>query len=449
MPHHILLVSLDALRPDWLGCHGHRRGLSPNIDRLLPESLIFDNATSPTTWTLPGHMSMLCGLDPLVHGCVSARHRYPPEQLPFPLLFELLAEGGYVSQAVTGGGYMEAQFGFGRGVDDFRVIFPIVDALDAVVDHFRRGEPTFSFLHTYMVHDYPRVASRPGALRLAEQRDPGYTGFFPTDGDFHGLLNAMAASPSVPELTERDIDFLEDLYGSAILSADASLGGLRQRLTELGQWDSTTLIVTADHGESLGDIHDGRRFWSHGGPPYQEQIRVPLIVRPAAGLRDLLEPGRRVAEPVSLVDLAPTILDLAGVPYSRDQFDGSSIVDLAMGQVAAFETRTLVYHSCEDAEDRYLDPRLFGTALPWKGNTKLIYDHRSGALRELYRLDSDPHEIANLVDELSADELKQIQELIDDYYTRLEQRAHRPESAEIEDPVVLERLAQLGYIEEH
>jgi arylsulfatase A-like enzyme len=344
---------------------------------------------------------------------------------------------------------MEAQFGFGRGVTDFRVIFPIVDALDAVLEHMQAHELSFTFLHTYMVHDYPRAETRPGALRLLKQRDPDYSGFFPTDKDFHSLLNAMAASPEVPEVTARDMACLEDLYGSAVLSADASLGGFVQRLRDLGMWDSTTLILTADHGESLGELHAGRTFWSHGGPPYEEQIRVPLIIRPSSGLHDLMEPGQRIDAPVSLVDLVPTLLDMAGAPFGRDQFDGSSLVDLAMGQVAAFETRSLVHTSCEDTEDRYLDPRLFGTALPWRGNCKLIYDHRSGALRELYRLDADPHETENRVDELTADELKRIREQIDDYYAGVKRRAFRPEAAEIEDPVVLERLAQLGYIEEH
>lgn len=440
MPHHLLLISLDALRPDRVG-----RG-SPNIDRIAGESARFSRATSPTTWTLPGHMSMLTGLEPLIHGCVSARHRYPPESLPFPLLFDLLQPAGYSTQAVTGGGYMEPQFGFGRGVDRFQVIGPITDACDAVLAHMRSSDLTVSFLHTYMVHDYPLVQGSPHVLALVRERDPDYAGFFPTDKDFHSLLRAMAASPDVPEVTQRDMAYLETLYASAIHSADASLGGLVHRLEDSGLWDDTTLILTSDHGESLGEMHAGRRYYSHGGPPYQEQIRVPLLIRPAAALRGTLEPGESHV-PVSLIDIVPTVLDLAGVPYAREQFDGASLVDLCLGQVAAFETRVLVHHTCEDPDDRYLDPRLFGTALPWKGG-KLIYDHRTRALRELYLLDSDPGESDNRIDELSHDDLKRIEQLIDTYWTRTKQRAFHPKSAEIEDPVVLARLAQLGYIEE-
>jgi arylsulfatase A-like enzyme len=448
MPHHIVLISLDALRPDRLGFLGNPQPVSSNLDRIARESVVFHRATSPTTWTLPGHMSMLTGLEPLVHGCVSACHRYPPETLPFPLVFELAAEAGYAPLAVTGGGYMEGQFGFGRGVERVEVILPIALGLDAVREHMAAHERTLSFFHTYTVHDYPRVATRPGALELARASDPDYAGFFPTDRDFHALLNAMSISPEVPEVSERDIAFLAELYGSALRSADAALGGLFKELDQDGILDDTTLIVTSDHGESLGELHCGRRYWSHGGPPYQEQLLVPLIIRPGAEARGVLEVPAAISEPVSLVDLVPTILDLAGVPYSRDQFDGSSLVDLCLGQVSAFETRSLTFHSCEDASDRYLDPRLFGTALTWKGSGKLHYNHRTGALREYYLLDRDPWETKNRVDDLSQDELRRIDEFIAAYWEDVDRRALHPPAAEIEDPVVLERLAQLGYIEE-
>jgi hypothetical protein len=90
------------------------------------------NATTPATWTLPAHMSMLSGLEPMVHGCVSARRSYPPETLPFPLIFELIAARGYENLAITGGGYMEAQFGFGKGVSDFRFIAKVAEGLQAL-----------------------------------------------------------------------------------------------------------------------------------------------------------------------------------------------------------------------------------------------------------------------------------------------------------------------------
>ena len=114
MRHHIILISLDALRADKLSCYGSPRGISPNMHLMSDEGVLFTNATSPATWTLPGHMSMLSGLEPPVHGCVSSLNQYPPDTLPFPLAFELLAKAGYDPCAIVGGGFMESNFGFGR-----------------------------------------------------------------------------------------------------------------------------------------------------------------------------------------------------------------------------------------------------------------------------------------------------------------------------------------------
>ena len=332
-------------------------------------------------------------------------------------------------------------------MDRFEVIGLIDQAREALVEHMTRSELTVSFLHTYMVHDYPLVQSCPHALQLVQEEDPDYRGFFPTDKDFHSLMRALAANADAVEVTARDLRYLELLYAAAIRSADASLAGLVRTLEQRQLWEDTTLILTADHGESMGEMHAGQRYWSHGGPPYQEQIRVPLLIRPAVRLRDVMEPGQSDA-PVSLVDIVPTLLNLADVPYSREQFDGTSLVDLCMGQVAAFETRTLVHHSCEDPDDRYLDSRLYATTLPWNGGS-LLHDHRTRALREYYLLQADPYEKDNRIDTLSHDELKRIEEMITDYWARVQQRAYHPPSATIDDPMVLERLAQLGYIEEH
>ena len=446
MKHHVILLSLDALRHDGLSCYGNPRRVSKNLDSLAEDAIVFTNATTPATWTLPAHMSMLSGLEPPVHNCTSSRHQYAPQTLPFPLIFELVASGGYAPLAITGGGYMEPEFGFGRGVDDFRVINPIEEALDAVVQHTRDHDRSFSFFHTYTVHDYPRVATSSKLMMYTQQRDPQYSGFFPTDQDFHSLITALGESAEELPLTDRDMNFIRDIYDAAITVTDSTLGAFFTRLRDEHLLDDTTLIFTSDHGESLGEMHQGIRHWHHGGPPYQDQLRVPLIIRPAKALRSLLEPGE-VHELVSLCDLCPTILDILELPHGRDLFDGSSLVDLILGQVAAFETRRLFFHACEDPEDRYLDQRLYGEAMTWRDNSKVIYHPRTKALRDYYRLDDDPGENENRIDDLAQDELKRIDEAITVYWEDIAGRAHHPEGHQIDDPTVLERLAALGYIE--
>lgn len=449
MRHHLILISLDALRPDGLGCYGNPRPqVSKNLDRMAAEeSIKFLNTSTPATWTLPAHMSMLSGLDPLVHGCTSSRHRYPPQTLPFPLLFEMMEKGGFKNLSITGGGYMEPPFGFGRGIENFKLIQPIEEALNTVADHAASAPLTFSFLHTYTVHDYPRVATSPKLLQYLRIRDPDYAGYFPSQEDFHPLITAMGQSVDGPEITPPDLAFIRDLYDAAVNITDSSLGAFFWQMQERRLLEDTTLIFTSDHGESLGEIHSGIRHWHHAGPPNQDQICVPLIIRPAEHLRSLLEPCTTIEERVSLLDLVPTILDLAERPFRREQFDGSSLVDLCLGQVSAFETRRLFFHACEDTSDRYLDPRLFGSALTWRNNSKVVYNPRTRAIRELYWLDDDPAEADDRINDLDQDELKRIDEVITAYEDNVAARAYQPESRIVDDPGVLDRLTALGYID--
>jgi len=445
--HHIVLISLDALRADRLGCYGDQRGYTPTLDGLAAESLLFRNATSPATWTLPGHMSMLSGLEPPVHGCVCSRHQYPPEKLPFPLIFELLGQRGYALQAVVGGGFMEPQFGFGKGLDNYIIIHPIKEAALEVVFHMASNPQTFSFLHTYMVHDYPRIDTQEYTMRLVQERDPHYEGFFPLETNLTSLIKALALSAEPPLLPRRDVSFVDDLYYANVIAADFALKMFIKRLRDRGLWDQTTLILTADHGESLGDVHNGFQHWFHAGPPFQEQICVPLMIKPAAHLRELLEPPGEFMEPVSLVDIVPTLLDLEGVPTRRDQFDGLSLVDLCSGQVAAFQTRRLFFHTCADEENIELAPRLHGSAMTWRDHGKMIASPLDRQVREFYSLGTDPQEAHNRVAELGEMEIKQLHDAFGQYWKDVAARAHMPEFVEFEDQALSRRLADLGYID--
>ncbi len=448
MRHHIILISIDALRADRLSCYGHGRSTSPHIHALADEGVLFKDATSPATWTLPSHMSMLSGLMPPVHGCVSSLNQYPPSTLPFPLAFELLAKGGYDPAAVVGGGFMEAEFGFGRGVKNFDVIPELRLALDRVIDHVASSERTFTFLHSYIVHDYPRLTTQPDPLRFAQRRDPDYDGYFPTDRDFIAILRALAVDSAPPRLGRRDTSFIDDLYAAGVETADRAIKLLRRMFHDRGIWDAVTLIITSDHGESLGETHEDHQFWFHGGPPYKEQVQVPLIIKPAHHHHGLLNAPCQVEHPVSLCDLLPTMLDMEEISYRRDQFDGLSLVDLCLGQVAAFETRKLHYDSCEDPSNKGLAEHLYGQAFSWRDHSKVLLNSRTGELRELYFLDEDPAEQDNRLCDLTPDELNKLKEIQARYLEEVRGRAHDPASRPYEDNALLKRLAALGYLEE-
>lgn len=448
MRHHIILISLDALRADKLSCYGDPRPLCPTMHGLADDGVLFRDATSPATWTLPGHMSMLSGLEPPVHGCTSSLRQYPPETLPFPLAFELMAKGGYDPAAVVGGGFMEPPFGFGKGVQNFQVVHDLRQAMDKVIDHVASAERTFTFFHSYIIHDYPRLTTQPDPMRFVRRRDPQYDGYFPTDRDFIAILRALAIDPAPPLLPRRDTAFMDDLYAAGIETADKALKVLIKMLKDRNIYDAVTVILTSDHGESLGEQHNGNQFWFHGGPPYQEQIQVPLIIRPAHHLRDLLNAPCRVDHPVSLCDLLPTLMDMEELYYTRDQFDGLSLVELCLGQVAAFETRQLNFHSCEDSRNKALAEHLYGQAFTWREHSKVMLDHRTDTLRELYYLDDDPTEQDNRLHDLSPAEMVKVREHLTQYTAYTEGRFKAPPSRPYEDNALLKRLAALGYLEE-
>ncbi len=446
MRHHVILISVDALRADRLGCYGDPRNLTPALDELAAEAVVFLQATSPSTWTLPGHMSMLSGLEPPVHGCVSSRHRYPPERLPFPLAFELLAPRGYAPQGVVGGGFMEPQFGFGRA-ENYVIIHPIGEATLQVVFHVASNQRSFSFLHTYMVHDYPRVDTQAYTSRFVDQWDPPYQGYFPHGQDLTAMIKALALAAAPPRLPQRDVAYVQDLYYANVAAMDFAMRMLFKRLRDRGFWDETTLIFTSDHGTSLGEEHNGHQHWFHAGPPYQEQIRVPLIIKPAQHLAHLFEPPQLVDEPVSLIDILPTLLELTGANYDRSQLDGRSLLGLCQGDRDPFRDRRLFFHTHADLHNGLLAERLHGTAMTWREGTKVFSSTMEGVVRELYWLEFDPHERHNRLHELAPAELDEVDAALEGYWASVMRRAREPRAEAFEDPELVQRLTALGYLD--
>ncbi len=445
--HHVLLISMDALRADALGCLGAPGDPTPALDALAGDAALFSNATSPATWTLPAHMSMLSGLEPPVHGCVHSLRQYPPETLPFPLAFELCEEAGYRPSAITGGGFMDAGFGFGRGAGSYQIITAPDQGPAAVLEQMSAAARTFTFYHSFQVHDYVRVVSDPTARELVQRRYRDHRGFFPTDRNFIGLIRDLGETPPAqrPTLHARDTAYLNDLYRTAVVAADHALAGLVARLRSRGLWSSTTLILCSDHGESLGEVHDGVRSWSHGGRPYREQIQIPLLIKPADHCREQIVEGRYPAQ-TSLVDLLPTILDLVGNPRDRRRFDGLSLVDLCQGRLSAFETRQAFFHSCELAS-RVVAPHLHASAMAWRDGAKVVYDPDSATVLEYYFGTDEPPETHNRLRELSREELARITAALTEYEAHVSARAHRPPAREHDQGAVLARLSELGYVE--
>jgi arylsulfatase A-like enzyme len=292
----VILVSIDTLRPDHLGAYGYERGTSPILDELALEGLVFENAFSPSPWTLPAHASLFTGLYPEEHG---AGHASPfvPLGAGAPTLAERLRADGYRTVAFSAGGVMSRSNGLARGFErwtewpkaNLRSVLPGVFAELGT----RADRPVFLFLHTYDVHGPYAEWEEHAAAPTTGPPDPEWERILRIRYHSYLRLDRFLGLADVV-----------DAYDSGIRFVDAELGRLLARLREIGAYDDSLIVVTSDHGESL---YDRGLYVGHSYSLHDEEIRVPLIVRLPGG-----RPPGRVAELVSLVDVMPMILGATG-----------------------------------------------------------------------------------------------------------------------------------------
>jgi arylsulfatase A-like enzyme len=290
----VIILSLDTLRADRLGCYGYDRPTSPALDALAERSVRFDRVFAETSWTLPSHMTLFTGRHPTSHGVIDTQYQLAEH---IPTFAQVLQDDGYRTFAVTDGGYVDSFFGFGRGFDRYDEREKDFQSTLYLARNFLRtikpGERFFLFLHTYDIHcpyDPPEQYARMFRTRPPED---------------HLDVAGKCGNPDFNELdlTAGQIRFLSDQYDAGIRAADDRFGEFVEFLEGEGRLDDTILVVLSDHGEQFGE--HGRV--GHGHTLYREALEVPLLVH-APGLG----PGV-VAEPTGLVDVMPTLLELVGL----------------------------------------------------------------------------------------------------------------------------------------
>jgi arylsulfatase A-like enzyme len=288
----VVLVSLDTLRADRLSCQGAERPTSPVIDRLAARGVRFANAFSPAPWTLPAHAAMLAGRYP---GSLSPHRDETRLFARAPQLSAMLREAGWATGAVTGGGFLRARWGADLGFDTF--VEGDVQAAVRWIEAHAGGGPFFLFFHTYEVHtpytDRRFADGMPGGRLVNIFRDDD------------SLYQAVCCRGM--DATAQERAFLLALYDGGVARADEMVGALVAALDRTGVAGRTIVIVTSDHGEEFWEHLD--RAAQHGQSLYDELLRVPLVWSGPG-----LAPGTVVEDPVSLVDIVPTVLALAGVP---------------------------------------------------------------------------------------------------------------------------------------
>lgn len=308
----VLLVSLDTLRPDHLGCYGYPRPTSPNLDRFAAHGIRFSNCRAQATWTLPSHMSLFTSMLPS-HNGVDNLNKVLPEEVP--TLARLLRDEGYRTAALVNNGQMRAHWGFSRGFDtwrEFEVDTPAgnCEAITAeAVDWLRsarEAEPFFLFLHYYDTHD-PYAAPESYRQKMGTM----------LTGPEARTLCFRHRFPDRP-LARARLDDLLSAYDAEIAWLDHELGKLLDAVPP-----NTLVVIFSDHGEAFKE-----HGWTlHGASLYEEEVRVPLLLR----LPDKTAQPAVIGESVMLLDVAPTILARCGIrpPLS---FQGKDLCPLWDGR---------------------------------------------------------------------------------------------------------------------
>lgn len=312
-PPNVVVYLVDTLRADHLGVYGYDRPTSPEVDRFARDAVTFEYAVAPSTWTRPSVVSLLTGLRPWVHG---VNRREDALSQDVDTLAEILSAAGYQTAAVITNGNVGPDFAVDQGFEVFRylrespsrpAVHQLSDRVNQVVFRWlaRREEraeerPFFLYVHTTDPHA-PYFPPAPYRKRFAPGVDPEL-GLIPTITKL--IPGRRGDAP--PGMREA----LISLYDSEIAMNDDSFGRLVDELKDRGLYDDALVVFVSDHGEAFND----HGVWDHGRNLYTEELRVPLLVKLPGGE----QAGRRFASPVELVDVMPTILELAGlVPPAR------------------------------------------------------------------------------------------------------------------------------------
>ena len=414
----LVLVTIDTLRADRLGCYGYHRDTSPNLDKLAEEAILFERAYTTMATTLPAHASIMTGTHPMTHGVQANASHFPrslEDARSVRTLAEMLVEQGYETAAFVSAAPLKRHSGIDRGFESFSQPTMLQRSSAATTKKAlrwlenRSDEPFFLWVHYFDPHwPYTPPWSYKGRFRQTPE------------------LVTYLEEIGVKESKSRKIQRINNAYDGEILYTDHNIGLLFERLKELGIWDEAVVVVTADHGEGLGQ-HD----YLYHGRIYNEQLKVPLLVK----LQRMRE-ARRSSAVTSLVDLLPILHSVADLPISaadREQFQG---VDTLSNRVGTREVLSERVHR----NGSWGPARRYALIGPdWK------YFHSPTEPDSLYDLRTDPYETRNVIDQHPevANQLRaKIADRIREHY-----REPSPGEATEIDEETRKQLRALGYIE--
>lgn len=437
----IILISIDSLRSDHLGCYGYQKPTSPNIDNLALEGVVCEKGVSTTSWTLPAHAALFTGLYDSAHGLVDNGLRLGKRHVT---LAEVLQEAGYTTAGFFGGPYLHPTFGLDQGFQSYQSC--MTESLDdeddigiriesrkyisvshaditgpRMLEKFGswlktiREEPVFAFLHMWDVH-YDYIPDD----KYVKIFDPDYTG----DIDSRNFMPNKAINR---DMDKRDLEHIIALYDGEIRFTDDIIGGILKELDRHGRLDNALVVIVADHGEEFFE----HGYKGHNRSLFDEVIMVPVIFRWPGHL----PAATRVTGQVRMIDIMPTILGLTGIT-SNARMQGEDLSRVLRGEETSERTAL-----CEllSGKRQY---RMLRT-----NREKILHDGKTGKW-VYYDLLKDPGEQKQLKDK-AGPSVQRYQELIETVHisTALQERIIGDEDQRVKiDDAMKERLRSLGYI---
>ena len=398
-PLNLLLITVDTLRADHLGCYGGADASTPAIDRLAKEGVLFEQASTCVPLTLPSHASILTGTYPAFHGAHN-NGTYKVDDSVVTLA-EVLRGRGYRTGAVIGAFPLASRFGLTQGFDTYDDTLPVPQEGERKMGYAQRpadrvsraglewletkeGKPFFLWLHYFDPHS-PYAPPEPFAARFRGR---------PYDGE--------------------------------VAFVDEQVGRVLERIRRPDFASNTLVVLMSDHGEGLGDHGE----WTHGVFLYESTLRVPLLM----ALPGVLPAGRRVGQPVRSIDVLPTVLELLRVPIP-DAVQGESLRPLYEGGAAS---QRAVLAETRAPRENYAWSDLDAIRV---GALKFIRAPRP----ELYDLSADPGETENRFSARPDDGARLAAEL---EHRLADAARHAPDGSGPREPddETRKRLASLGYI---
>ena len=375
----ILIISIDTLRADHLGCYGYFRDTSPEIDAFAREAVFFEQAYSPMSTTLPAHVSLLTGLHPLEHGILS---NVGHGGMPFGMRSKIRS----LAQVAQAAKYRTAAFVSATPLKRYSGIDVGFEVFDEPEGAARDADEV-----TDKVLAWVDLTSPQRFLLLAHYYDPHrpysppapFDAMFGVDEELEEYLAAREVSAVIwpgPCLGS-NVSLARGItnnYDGEVRFADREVGRLLRALRERGLWENTVIVLTSDHGEGLNQ-HD----WPQHGRTWNEQVQIPLLMRFPQVREEL---PSRCGRLVSLMDVLPIVFGRYDWPWARECRSQFSGVDLLA--VGALERPILSQRSNRACEGD--DSSLFALTTPeWR------YHLRSDGKERLFERFADPYELCD------------------------------------------------------